>query len=56
MTVVKYKTGEKVEVNTPRELKDILRLCNPSMLRHYKYQLPQLEIRGFGNEIEVKRK
>ena len=55
MEIVLFKSGEKVEVNTPKELKEILKFCNPSMMRYYKEQLPMLEIKGFGEEIEIKR-
>ena len=38
-----------------KELKEILKYCNPSMMRHYKEQLPTLEIKGFGETIEIKK-
>ena len=53
--VIEFKTGKRIEVNTPKELKEILKFCNPSMMRYYKEQLPMLEIKGFGEEIEIKR-
>ena len=55
MQIVKFKSKEVVEVNTPKELKEILKYCNPSMMRHYKEQLPTLEIKGFGEAIEIKK-
>lgn len=55
MQIVKFKSKEVVEVNTPKELKEILKYCNPSMMRYYKEQLPALEIKGFGEAIEIKK-
>ena len=55
MQIVKFKSKEVVEVNTPKELKEILKYCNPSMMRYYKEQLPALEIKGFGETIEIKK-
>jgi hypothetical protein len=56
MEINEFKTGNKIVVATPKELKEILKFCNPSMMRHYKQQLPELEIKGFGLTIEIKRK
>ncbi len=53
--IVEFKTGKRVEVNTPKDLKEILKFCNPSMMRYYKEQLPMLEIKEFGEAIEIKR-
>lgn len=53
--VIEFKTGKRIEVNTPKDLKEILKYCNPSMMRYYKQQLPMLEIKNFGEAIEIKR-
>lgn len=53
--IVEFKTGKIIEVNTPKDLKEILKFCNPSMMRYYKEQLPMLEIKEFGEAIEIKR-
>lgn len=53
--IIEFKTGKKIEVNTPKDLKEILKYCNPSMMRHYKAQLPMLDIKEFGEAIEIKR-
>lgn len=53
--IIEFKTGKKIEVNTPKDLKEILKFCNPSMMRYYKEQLLMLEIKGFGEAIEIKR-
>jgi len=53
--IIEFKTGKKIEVNTPKDLKEILKYCNPSMMRYYKEQLPMLEIKNFGEAIEIKR-
>lgn len=55
MEIVLFKTGEKIEVNTPKELKEILKYCNPLMMNFYKKQLPKLEIKGFGESIEINK-
>lgn len=55
ITIVEFKTGKTIEVNTPKELKEILKFCNPSMMRYYKEQLPMLEIKEFGEAIEIKK-
>lgn len=56
MELLKYNKKEKIIVNTPKELKELLKYCNPTMIRHYQNQLPQLEIKGFGESIEIIRK
>lgn len=56
MEIVLFKTGEKIEVNTPKELKEILKYCNPLMMKFYKKQLPMLEIKGFGESIEINKR
>ena len=53
--VIEFKTGKRIEVNTPKDLKEILKYCNPSMMRYYKEQLPMLEIKDFGEAIEIKK-
>lgn len=53
--IVEFKTGKIIEVNTPKDLKEILKFCNPLMMRYYKEQLPMLEIKEFGEAIEIKR-
>lgn len=53
--VIEFKTGKRIEVNTPKDLKEILKYCNPSIMRYYKEQLPMLEIKNFGEAIEIKR-
>ena len=55
MVIEDFKTKAIIEVNTPKELKEVLKYCNPMMMKHYKNQLPTLEIKGFGNGIEIKR-
>lgn len=55
MTLVKFDSKETIEVSNPKELKEVLKYCNPLMMNHYKNQLPMLDIRGFGDEIEIKR-
>lgn len=56
MEINEYKTGNKIVVSTPKELKEVLKYCNPMMMRYYKEQLPNLEIKNFGQAIEIKRK
>lgn len=55
MEIVLFRTGEKIEVNTPKELKEVLKYCNPLMMNFYKNQLPMLEIKGFGESIEINK-
>ncbi|MFY4750013.1 hypothetical protein ACOTWV_08860 [Aliarcobacter butzleri] len=55
MEIVLFRTGEKIEVNTPKELKEILKYCNPLMMKFYKKQLPMFEIKGFGENIEINK-
>lgn len=55
MTLVKFNSKETIEVNNPKELKEVLKYCNPLMMKHYKDQLPTLIIHGFGEHIEIKR-
>ena len=55
MTLVKFDSKETIEVSNPKELKEVLKYCNPLMMNHYKDQLPSLLIHGFGDEIEIKR-
>ncbi len=54
--IKEFNTGDIIEVNTPKELKEVLMYCNPLMMQYYRKQLPQLEIRGFGSEIRIIRK
>lgn len=56
MKIKKYKTKEVIEVQNPRELKEILKWCNPTIVKYYQSQLPSLEIKGFGKSIEIIRK
>ncbi|QKF72767.1 hypothetical protein AFAEC_0576 [Aliarcobacter faecis] len=55
MVIEKFKIKEKIEVNTPKQLKEILKYCNPLMMNFYKSQLPSLSIKGFGQDITIKK-
>jgi hypothetical protein len=54
MIIKKFRTGEDIQVSNPRELKEVLKYCNPLMIKYYKQQLPQLDIKGYGQSIEIK--
>jgi len=55
MIIKKFKTGEDIEVKNPKQLKEVLKYCNPLMMDYYKKQLPSLEITGSGKSIEIKK-
>lgn len=55
MKIIEFKTREIIEVTTPKELKEVLKYCNPLMMNFYKNQLPMLEIKGFGESIEINK-
>lgn len=43
MILKHWKTDEEIEINTPKELKEFLMLCNPTILSIYKEQLKRLK-------------
>ncbi len=53
--LIEFKTGRKIEINSAKELIEILKYCNPSMVRHYQNQLKNTIIHGFGEDIKLKR-
>ena len=53
--LIEFKTGRKIEINSAKELIEILKYCNPMMKRHYQNQLKNTIIHGFGEEIKLKR-
>ena len=53
--LIKFGTGRKIEINSAKELIEILKYCNPMMIRHYQNQLKNTIIHGFGEEIKLKR-
>ena len=53
--LIEFKTGHKIEINSAKELIEILKYCNPMMIRHYQNQLKNTIIHGFGEEIKLKR-
>jgi hypothetical protein len=53
--LIEFKTGRKIEINSAKELIEILKYCNPMMIRHYQNQLKNTIIHGFGEEIKLKR-
>ena len=53
--LIEFKTGRKIEINSAKELIEILKYCNPMMIRHYQNQLKNIIIHGFGEEIKLKR-
>lgn len=55
MKIIEFKTREIIEVKTPKELKEVLKYCNPLMMNFYKNQLPMLEIKGYGESIEINK-
>ena len=46
--LIEFKTGRKIEINSAKELIEILKYCNPMMIRHYQNQLKNTIIHGFG--------
>lgn len=53
--LIEFKTGRKIEINSAKELIEILKYCNPLMIKHYQNQLKNTRIHGFGEEIKLKR-
>ncbi len=53
--LIEFKTGRKIEINSAKELIDILKYCNPMMKRHYQNQLKNTIIHGFGTDIKLKK-
>ena len=53
--LIEFKTGRKIEINSAKELIEILKYCNPMMIKHYQNQLKNTIIHGFGEEIKLKR-
>jgi hypothetical protein len=53
--LIEFKTGRKIEINSAKELIEILKYCNPMMIRHYQNQLKNTIIHSFGEEIKLKR-
>ena len=53
--MIEFGTGRKIEIHSAKELIDILKYCNPLMIRHYQSQLKNTIIHGFGEEIKLKR-
>ncbi len=53
--LIEFKTGRKIEINSAKELIEILKYCNPMMIRHYQNQLKNTIIHGFGEDIKLKR-
>ena len=54
-----YKTKEKLSFTNGKELKEMLELCNPLWLMHYKKQIEKsysfLKIEGCGLGINIVR-
>jgi hypothetical protein len=56
MKLNEFRTGKIIEVKNPKELKELLKYCNPSMMKHYKQQLPSdIIVTEFGAAIKIKR-
>ena len=53
--LIEFRAGRKIEINSAKELIEILKYCNPMMIRHYQKQLKNTIIHGFGEEIKLKR-
>lgn len=55
LKLIEFKTGKEIKVLNKKELKELLKLCNPKMMTFYKKQLKGFEITGFGEEIKIER-
>jgi hypothetical protein len=57
MILKHWQTSDDIEIKTPKELKEFLVKCNPSMLRNYKAQIeilkPDITIKGIGKDIRL---
>lgn len=55
MKLKKFNSTDDIEVNNIGELRQLLKYCNPSMMRHYKSQIKKLYIRNFGESIVIEK-
>ena len=53
--LIEFRAGRKIEINSAKELIEILKYSKPRMIRHYQNQLKNTIIHGFGEEIKLKR-
>ena len=60
MIVQEWNTKANVELKTPKELREFLTRCNPTVLNFYKEQIeilkPDIQIEGIGTSIKLTRK
>lgn len=53
MQLKKFNSTDFIEINNIGELRQLLKYCNPSMMRHYKSQIKKLYISNFGESIKI---
>ena len=53
--LTEFKTGREITVCNSEEVLNILRFCNPTMIRHYQNQMKHTKIIGFGKNIKLER-
>ncbi len=60
MILQQWKTKEDVELRTPKELREFLTMCNPTILKFYISQLevlkPYIKVEGIGTGIKLLRR
>lgn len=60
MILKHWQGGNDIEVKTPKELKEFLMMCNPSMLKVYKEQVhqqrPDIKVDGCGVGLKLLRR
>ena len=60
MQLKHWRTGEAVEINNGKELKDFLKYLNPTLFKKYKNIIEKerqdIEVIGFGNETKIIKK
>ena len=57
MILLHWKTKEEIEITTPKELKELLTKCNPTILKKYITQVNEqrkdIKISGVGSELKI---
>ena len=55
MLLIKFNTKEELKINNMNEVIELLKYCNPLMIKHYQRQIKNYTLIGSGKDIEVKR-
>jgi len=60
LEIIEFKTKKRLVFKTPKELKELLIYCNPTIFRFYREQItryyPHIQVWGMGTGVEILRK